>query len=335
MLNVHLNGDIVSCPDAVTIKNNLIERRDASGKCKYGEIEMYCTAWQNYIRNQPEVKPFSAFGRCFMCVSPLCPHNQFRRDIGNLKKNFAITPQVYRRAASASHYMLKEFKNKNLFITLTFPPFKKHLSLNEANKLFSKFVHNLRENRGLSAYIAVREHGTKNNRLHYHLLCNMPFIDFRWLNNYWCDVIADYCKRSPNAVQTDPKTKFITNPIRAMRYVCKYFSKSIGTKSESRVFFISNNLLSKKYETGIIDRETGEIEIKSKSSIQVSLRRGSRYYTVSDYIKQHRSIFTEKQTSEFTTSYRINDENEFQKFCNIILYPLFDFSGRSSGMDTG
>jgi hypothetical protein len=335
MLNIHLNGDIVSCPDAVTIKERLNERRHAEGKCKYGEIEKYCPAWQNYIKQQPDIKPFSEFGRCFMNCSPLCPHNQFRRDIGNMKKSFAITSQTYRKMSSASHYMVKEFKNKNLFLTLTFPPFKKHLSLNEANKLFSKFVNTLRFKKGMAAYVAVREHGTKNNRLHYHLLCNIPYIDFRWLNSYWCDIIADYCDPSPNAVQTDPKTKFIHNPIRAMKYVCKYFAKSIGTTSESRVFFISNNLLTKKYETGIIDRQTGEIEIKTMSAIQISLRRCPRYYDVADYIKRNRTIFTEKQTSDFTTRYRINNEKEFQKFCNIFLYPLFDLNGNSAGLETG
>jgi hypothetical protein len=187
----------------------------------------------------------------------------------------------------------------------------------------------------MAAYVAVREHGTKNNRLHYHLLCNIPYIDFRWLNSYWCDIIADYCDPSPNAVQTDPKTKFIHNPIRAMKYVCKYFAKSIGTTSESRVFFISNNLLTKKYETGIIDRQTGEIEIKTMSAIQISLRRCPRYYDVADYIKRNRTIFTEKQTSDFTTRYRINNEKEFQKFCNIFLYPLFDLNGNSAGLETG
>jgi len=335
MLNVHLNGDIISCPDTLTIKQRLQEERDAARKCKYGEIELLCPAWQNYVNNQPEIKRFSEFGRCFMCVSPLCPHNQFRRDIGNMKKNYSITPQTYRRLSSASHFMLKEYKNKNLFLTLTFPPFIKHLSLNEANKLFSKFVHNLRENRGLSAYVAVREHGTKNNRLHFHLLCNMPYVDFRWLNDYWCDIISDYCKHSPNAVQTDSKTRFISNPVRAMRYVCKYFSKAIGIKSESRVFFISNNLLSKKYETGIIDRNTGEIEEKRKSTIQVSLRRGARYYDMKSYIDRNHDLFEEKQTSDFTTRYRIKDEKEFQKFCNIFLYPLFDLSGKSAGLETG
>lgn len=335
MLNIHLNGEIVSCPDTVTIKERLTETRAADGKCKFGEIERYCTAWRSYVDAQNTIKPFAAFGNCHLSCSINCPHNQRRREIANIKKSFAITPQSYRRISSASHYMLKTFQNKNVFFTLTFPPFKKYLTLNESNRLFSKFIKNLRQKHGLSAYVAVRERGTKNNRLHFHVLANMPFISFTWLNNYWCSVIGDYCQSSSNAVQTDPKTKFIHNPVRAMRYVCKYFSKAIGTRSESRVMFISNNLLSEKYETGIIDRHTGEIEIKTRSTVQRSLRRGARYYSLRDYINRNSFMFEVKQTSDFTTRYRVKDEKQFIEFCKNFIYPLFDLSGASVGMDTG
>lgn len=334
MLNVHFNGEIVRCPDIVTIQKRLIEQRLAESKCKYNVHELSCPVWRDYCNSKEEIKPLSEFGRCFLSGSELCPQYKFRKDIGNLKKNFSIDEVVYRKVSSAGHCIIKTSEHKTLFITLTFPPFKKHLTNEEANKLFSKFIKNLRYRHGCTGYVAVREFGTKGNRIHFHCIISIPYIPFSYLNCYWCSVIRDYCSFSFNAVQTDPKTKFINESTGAMRYVCKYFSKARGQKSESKLIFISNNLLSKTVYTDIYDKETGEAQTKTVSCIKRSFRSTKDFLTFQDVIDNFKGIEI-KKTSDYTTRYRFLVDSEFDQFCNQYLYQLFDINSAGNGLNTG
>ena len=200
--------------------------------------------------------------------------------------------------------MAKECKNKNLFITLTFPKFKKKVTDNEINNHFSNFIHNLRENYDCGGYVAVRERGKKNNRIHFHLLLAIPFIPFTTLNDSWCDTISDICDYSKNALQTDKKTLFIHNPGRALKYVCKYFAKAKNQVSGSRLVFISNNIIQTAF----------------------------KYYgNVRDFLTGYKSL-TFTQSSDYTTMWRINDINEFNRFCNTFLYPLFELSDKKTDL---
>jgi hypothetical protein len=304
MLNVHLNGDIVRCPDIREILLRKAEENFKHSICKYGTKETDCPAWITYCNNRNEIKPISQFGRCFLCGSEICPKHIDRHYLGSMAKTYKIDSSKYRKISSSAHYLVKVSDYKTLFITLTFPPFKRYVNDKEINRYFSRFVENLRKRYNCSGYIAVREHGSKNNRVHFHLLISIPFISFNRLNHIWCNTISDICHYSQNALQSDKKTLFITNPQRAMRYVCKYFAKCKGQTSESRIIFISDNVNIKHKFYG-----PGDIVP----------------FTIAELFEKYNSI-TVCNASDYTTCFRFNASEEFESFCNNYLYPIFKLS---------
>jgi len=288
----------VRCPDMRAIYLRAQQIRDSHQICKYGFLESECQTWQKSLTIFQNVKCNGCEGRCLLAGQDNCPGSKLRKQTGLETKSFEITNQVYRKIASSAHYLVKESKSKTLFLTLTFPKFKKYVTPNEINKYFSRFVENLRKNYNCGGYIAVREYGKNTNRVHFHLLLSIPFVPYSLLNYSWCNCIKDICDSSKNAIQSDPKTRFIDRPDRAMRYVCKYFAKGKGVKSESRLYFVSNNILQKpKNYTGATD--TG-------------LLNNFKF----DYVSQ----------SDYTTTFRISDSKEFARFCDKFLYPFFELS---------
>lgn len=297
MINVHLNGDIVRCPDIAAIHHRAEEIRDKHRICKYNIHEDQCAAWQGLF----------ICGRCNISGSDLCPGHKKRQLLGNKEKKFKIDNSVYRKIASSAHYLVKESNNKVLFITLTFPKFKKKHKLTKnifyneiLNKYFSKFVENLRSHYDCGGYIAVREFGKKNHRVHFHLLLSIPFIPFTILNDTWCNCIKNICVNSANALTTDKKTLFIHNPCRALKYVCKYFAKGKGQSSESRLVFISNNIIQRPKHFP---------------------------FDVRDILEGYKSIYIER-TSDYSTCFRITNTQEFNRFCENFLYPFFELSDK-------
>jgi hypothetical protein len=266
------------------------EIRDKHRICKYNIHEDDCDVWQRQFK----------CGRCNLAGSDLCPGHIRRTWLGLKAKSYKIDNSTYRKLASSAHYLVHESKTKTLFITLTFPPFKRRVNEKEINQYFSRFVENLRKNYDCGGYIAVRERGEKNHRVHFHLLLAIPYIPYHILNDSWCTTIKDICNYSRNAVTTDKKTVFIREPTRALKYVCKYFSKSRGQSSKTRLVFISNNIL-----------------IGPQSVV------GS----VFDILKGYKGIFIQ-QTSDYTTCFRITNNLEFKRFCYKFLYPFFELSDK-------
>jgi hypothetical protein len=306
MINIHLNGDIVKCPDIRAIKRELLNSYEKNGICKYNIIENDCRVWQDSLINWQGTIRTMCSGRCKLSGSILCSEHNKRVQTGLKEKHFKIDNQVYRKLASSAHYLVKESDHKTLFLTLTFPKFRKKHKLTKyifeneiINTYFSRFVENLRSHYDCGGYIAVREFGKKTNRIHFHILLSIPFIPFATLNSVWCNCIKDICFNSRRAVTSDPKTKFVRDPIRAMKYVCKYFSKCKGQESIGRLVFVSNNILQKP---------RGMYE--------------SSEYGFLDSFK----FDYQKQTSDFTTCYRITDQKEFKRFCDNFLYPFFELS---------
>lgn len=298
MLNVHLNGDIVRCPDihAAFIRNQ--EIKDAHNICRYNIHENDCRTWQDSLMNWQSTLRTQCAGRCKLAGSSLCPGHNKQQLTGLMLKNYKIDNTVYRKLASTAHYLVKESNYKTLFITLTFPKFKRKVSDNEINKYFSKYVENLRKNYNCGGYIAVREVGKKNHRVHFHLMLSIPFVPFATLNDTWCNCISDICDYSKNAFTSVPETKFIKTSGQAMRYACKYFAKTKGQISNSRMVFTSNNIIQKaKHATGCIE----------------------------DILCGYKGIMI-LQTSDYSTLFRITDSKEFDSFCNKFLYPFFELS---------
>lgn len=292
------------CPDIAAIKMRIKERNEAEGRCKYGIIEWKCERWKQFVMEQPEVKKFSECGHCVFAYNESCPMHRKQVETGKQEKNFKIDNTVYRKMASTAHYLVKESDNKVLFITLTFPKFKKKVSYKIINEYFSRYVENLRKRYDCGGYIAVREFGKQTHRVHFHLLLAIPFVPFAVLNDVWCNCIKDICEYSKNALTSDPKTLVIRNPARALRYICKYFAKSKGQCNKSRLLFMSNNIIQrpKKYNERI-----------------------------EDIFSSYKSIFIQ-QTSDWTTSFRITDSKEFNRFCNEFLYPFFELSCKKSDL---
>jgi hypothetical protein len=304
----------VRCPDIAKLLLRDRENKFQHHICKYNIIESECTP---YIHDKAEWKTeFEYEPHCKLSGCDICPGYRRQKELGNKEKNFKIDNVTYRKLASTAHYLVKESKTKTLFLTLTFPEFKdtkynnysflteteKKTFTDDTNKAFSKFVENLRINYGCCGYIAVREFGHKYNRVHYHLLCAIPYHSFTKLNTAWCAAISDISVFSRNALTTDPRTKFVKDPIRAMRYVCKYFSKAKGQRSSSRLVFVSNNILQRP---------------KNMDAPLESVLDSFNF----DYMKQ---------TSDFTTCYRITDNKEFLRFCDQFLYPFFELSHKKS-----
>lgn len=300
MLNFHLNGDIVRCPDIRAIHLRTIERRDAEKRCKYNVKESHCQAWQNHVVNWMNIKKFSDCGRCSMAGTMSCPGHKKQVETGNKKKSFVIDTVTYRKMSSAAHDLVKNAEHKTLFLTLTLPKFinpKKEPDEQTVNKCFSKFVENLRSTYNCSGYIAARERGTIGGRLHFHIICSLPFVKFADLNTAWCSAVSDICHYSPNAIRTTKQTIFIKNPGKALRYVCKYFSKTRGQRSDTRLVFMSNNLIKKPIQRPDIN--------------------------IVELLRPYKGIYI-NQTSDYSTVFRITDAKSFMRFCNEFLYNAFN-----------
>jgi len=317
MLTVHFNGEVVRHKDVKAIQAGIKERNDAENRCKYGQQEILCPAWQKLLIDRKEIKSLTNFGHCYLSGCILCPNYKQRIDAGKTKKKFTVDWKTYRKLSSAAHWMIKDSQHKTIFVTLTFPQWKNKRGLiakhkftksfyydEITNKLFSKFAENLRSHYKCDHYVAVKEYGKTNNRVHFHLLASMPFVNFGKLNNAWNHAIQDFCFYSNCALQTDKGHSIIRNPVRAVRYVCKYFNKTYGRTSETRIVFISNKTLKQPVKINEIN------------------------YNHIDLLKGYKSLYI--KTYEHVTVFKITDRIEFNRFCTNILYPLFECTLKKS-----
>jgi hypothetical protein len=309
LINLHLNGDIVRCPDTADSKKKVRERYASEYKCPFGVVEYDCQVRNNYhlahrltdtrcdchLRSCQDYKENYEMG--FLWREYVCPkmRDQYAHSIK--KKTFEITSQVYRKMASATHDLVKSSRNKSLFLVLSFPKFKITPNEKQINQCFSKFVENLRKNYKCSGYVAVREYGEHTNRVHFHIILSIPYISFTTLNLAWCAAISDYCDFSPCALRSKAKSLYIKSPIQAIKYCCKYFSKSKFTRSSTRLVFMSNNLIKKP------------VKIYNTS--------------IQSILEGYKGIYIQ-QTSDFSTCYRITNDRSFMQYCNEYLYETFE-----------
>jgi len=310
MINIHLNGDMVSCPDIARIHAEAEIIRYKHGICKFNIHEDICNVWQNSPESYEAIKKNSKEVHCCLFCKKICPQYKKRIDTGNMQKSFKIDNVNYRKLSSSAYSLVKTSKFKTLFITLTFPKFKKQVNEKQLNEYFSRYVENLRKNYNASGYVAVRERGDINKRYHYHLLLSIPYIPYSTLNDSWCHTISDICEFSKCAVRTTKKTRFINNPGYALRYVCKYFTKAKGINSKTRVIFISNNLIRKPERFSNTKTE---------------------YYRFSDLLVDYKSVRITK-TSDYTTLFRITDHKEFDIFTERVLNKLFDLTKQNNDL---
>ncbi|MBA7532142.1 hypothetical protein ES705_24368 [subsurface metagenome] len=137
--------------------------------------------------------------------------------------------------------MAKTAKYKLLFATLTFP---EDVQEYEANRCFSNFVNNLSTNFKLNSHVAVKEL-TRKGRPHYHIILDLPFTDFKVLNNAWCSAFRHLMSGSNNAFTTG-RRPIISSVDDVTRYITKYITKversQDAIKPATRQYFVSYNV---------------------------------------------------------------------------------------------
>jgi hypothetical protein len=106
----------------------------------------------------------------------------------------------------------------------------------------SKFVENLKKNYRANNYIIVKEN-TKHGNPHFHCIIDMPFINFKILNNSWCIACRSVMSFSCNALTSGNK-KIIDNIKGISKYITKYITKADKELSETKKYFISHSCLS-------------------------------------------------------------------------------------------
>ncbi|MBA7547615.1 hypothetical protein ES705_40044 [subsurface metagenome] len=187
-------------------------------------------------------------------------YHKTRVKSGEKTKSYSITPQVYRKIASASVRMYKRRKYKIITITLTFPS---NIDYKKANECFSKFIDNLEHNYHLNAHIAVREL-TDKGVVHYHVLLDIPHFNVKKLNDAWCHTFSGYFSGSPNAVRLGgPKGTVVHSVGALVNYMCKYMGKCKDVYSE-RCYFNSENVTSRPKDLDYNDFQALLQEFKSR-----------------------------------------------------------------------
>lgn len=244
MNTLHFNGSIVSHPDNRDSFDKRITANLQKGRCVYGKDCLYCPVFlENERHNQLAAgKPSKMFPHdCLLRNSLDCPHNKEAREYGLKEKTFGITNRIRNQISDRGAWMFHYSKNKLLFATLTVPPFKVQLSNGDKEKLlnqaFSRFIENARAHYGLYRYLAVREGDGIRKRYHYHIIMDIPFVDFNAINNAWVHTLADICHYSRNAFTTDKKARTIRSIASVTRYIAKYISKAGKERHPTRVFF--------------------------------------------------------------------------------------------------
>ena len=96
------------------------------------------------------------------------------------------------------------------FMTLTFA--ENITDLKQANYLFNQFIKRMNYKYPNFRYLAIPEF-QKRGAVHYHLLCDMPFIHFREITEIWGHGNIDI--------------KTLNNVDNIGAYVCKYLSKDM------------------------------------------------------------------------------------------------------------
>ena len=132
MLKVHFNGEIVRCRDMKQIANRTKERNDQEHRCMYGIQQYRCNTYLENCKKEAEVKKIDTGKKCLLTHCADCPQYNLRKLQGNKQKTYTIDWKKYRQIASSAHYLIKTSQHKTLFLTLTFPAFKKKHKLTKS-----------------------------------------------------------------------------------------------------------------------------------------------------------------------------------------------------------
>lgn len=170
-------------------------------------------------------------------------------------------PRVYRLqfkhkmkiqdAAVYQNYHALDYGHLQHFLTFTL---NANEPFDQSNKPLIRVLDNLQKNYELQSYIWVRE-VTKKYTPHWHVLLEMPYIDYMVINDAWCK--ARKQSYSNNAVGKDKrKSAIVTNPLEASEYMAKY----MGKESMDTICFKKNGSESMEIVSGSVYKLYGMSE---------------------------------------------------------------------------
>jgi len=235
-----------------------------------------------------------------------CPGIKKQKECGTLVKSFGIDYKTYSAIADRTAWMYQNRHQKLIFIALTLPEIKNSINENQLNEAFSRFIENLRENYHLLHYLAVREGDGISKRYHYHCILDIRFTSFIKLNRAWCAALSDFCYFSPNAFRTKKKSYYIKDVAGAIRYISKYVSKTLGEKSNTRVFFC--------------DRQTAQAWVKQRISNDIN-----------DFREDFKSM-ERKIINDYVCRITFRSKRDQNLFFNSVVKILFNSDWNSPGL---
>ena len=156
----------------------------------------------------------------------LRPH--FKREKGVLEQE-----EILERNVKRSRQKIRRLVNSNQdlvkFMTLTFNT--EVVELEVGNKIFNKFIKRITALSPGFKYLCVPEFQPESGRVHYHLLCNLPFIENKHLEKIWGQGFVFIRK--------------IDSVNNLGSYICKYLGKLNFDKRlfHKKKFFYSVNLI--------------------------------------------------------------------------------------------
>lgn len=167
--------------------------------------------------------------------------------VRNKEKSFALKGKHKRLIQSSAVRMWKEKEPNEMlhFGTVTFSddvPNEEKIR----QEIYKKFVKNMTANHGMTGYIAVKEKGEKNGRIHYHIIMRMPFVKYSLINKCLHEIHKNFGYRGSNNLFSTNSRRgrhVIKNVDHVVKYVTKYVSKSDGVFKE-KCYFISKSVQS-------------------------------------------------------------------------------------------
>lgn len=137
------------------------------------------------------------------------------------------------------------------FYTLTFKENLKEVNI--ANKHFNKFIMRMEYRYGKFIYLAVIEF-QKRGAVHYHFLCNLPFITSKKIETIWGHGFIKI-----------QRIKHVTN---LGAYVCKYLHKDMTDKRlfRKKKYFCSENIErpTEVYDDGVVEKLLTQYDLHDK-----------------------------------------------------------------------
>lgn len=162
---------------------------------------------------------------------------------------------AYRSRKKLIDLAMTNFSKGDKFLTLTYDDHQVFdiRDIKESNIRFTLFIRRLRHRIPYLKYLAVIEFQDRNGRgaVHYHMLCNIPYMDWRKLKKLWSH--GDIHIRRPKSQK------------QVVFYLPKYFDKNIHDLrfSGRRSFMYSKNLKRPKEIKGPVAEQLAK-KIKEK-----------------------------------------------------------------------